>query len=357
MSRDNKHCKQDKFSIHVWDKVLVKWARYLKTLRIFPIRDWSVSFLKTWSGEDGWKLFFSILGIYLTLYTLFVAKHELLANRASFERATFISMVSSKDENTITIAMKNFGKVQNMIVPKRPSLFFPVTWFEKEKPNEKVLKMWSYYFFSSCTSKSCKGIDFFLADLEGADLEDAELESIRLSGANLHNANLQKANLEGADLTGTILTATNLEGAILNKIKGGTIFLDDNKIAKDSRIGSKSVNTNFQSALLNRAKLIEAELSEAILIDADLRAANLDKANLRGATLDGAELYGSSLNKTDLRSVDLSKVVGLTQKQINQACVDEHTKLPNLQRPQPCSNQQQKVAYSIEARKQGNIIQ
>ncbi|HSQ51958.1 MAG TPA: pentapeptide repeat-containing protein [Nitrospiraceae bacterium] len=71
--------------------------------------------------------------------------------------------------------------------------------------------------------------------------------------------------------------------------------------------------------------------------------ANLQEANLRGATLSGANLTGAQLDKADLRrailhGANLASVSGLTQAQLDTACVDEQTKLPaELNRPAPCA--------------------
>ncbi len=47
-----------------------------------------------------------------------------------------------------------------------------------------------------------------------------------------------------------------------------------------------------------------------------------------------------NLSKADLRGANLTDVKNLTQTQLNQACVDEHTKLPKgLTRPEPCAEE------------------
>ena len=81
--------------------------------------------------------------------------------------------------------------------------------------------------------------------------------------------------------------------------------------------------SNFTEANLTRANLQEAILRDAVLVKADLSGARLDAADIRGA---------------DLRGAILTSAVGLTQSQLDTACVDEQTKLPaELARPAPCS--------------------
>jgi Pentapeptide repeats (8 copies) len=100
---------------------------------------------------------------------------------------------------------------------------------------------------------------------------------------------------------------------------------------------------NFQGADLSMAKLqkadlIMARLQGANLQGANLQKANLQKANLRGANLQKANLQGANLQGANLQGVNFTAVTNLTQDQVNTACCDEDTQLPDgLTRPAPCS--------------------
>ena len=65
------------------------------------------------------------------------------------------------------------------------------------------------------------------------------------------------------------------------------------------------------------------------LEEADLRGADLEEADFRGADFEGALMKGADLDHTDLRGADLSAAVGLTLSQLDDACLDETTKLPS----------------------------
>ena len=53
-----------------------------------------------------------------------------------------------------------------------------------------------------------------------------------------------------------------------------------------------------------------------------------------------ADLEKANLKQADLRGADLTGATNLIQGQLNQACVDENTKLPKgLTRPKPCSEE------------------
>jgi len=80
-------------------------------------------------------------------------------------------------------------------------------------------------------------------------------------------------------------------------------------------------------AQLQGAHLLAAQLQEATLVGAQLQGANLRYTDLRGANLERAQLQGATL----------AEVKNLTQDQVNMACVDEDTKLPEgLTKPPSC---------------------
>jgi uncharacterized protein YjbI with pentapeptide repeats len=136
------------------------------------------------------------------------------------------------------------------------------------------------------------------ANLTGADLDSAHLNSAYLSGANLSGANLLGANLSGANLTSAKLSRVDLTGANLT---GANLGLAD----------------------LNGAYLSSADLSGANLSGANLRGADLSGANLRSANLRSANLSVAYLIRADLTGAK-----NLIQTQLNEACGNNETELP-----------------------------
>ncbi len=100
---------------------------------------------------------------------------------------------------------------------------------------------------------------------------------------------------------------------------------------------------NFRKSKLQRAKLTRANLTGADFTEAQLQRANLANAMLHSAVFENVRLESASLQDAmlylaNLKGVDLRKVKGLTQYQINMACLDQYTKLPQgLSQPKPCS--------------------
>ena len=90
--------------------------------------------------------------------------------------------------------------------------------------------------------------------------------------------------------------------------------------------------TDLTKAWLPRTNMRNASAVLANFQEANLVLANLQGADLRGANLQGADLRGDPLNETKLMGAK-----NFTQEQVNTACVNEHTQLPEgLIRPAPC---------------------
>lgn len=185
------------------------------------------------------------------------------------------------------------------------------------------------------------------ANLSMANLQGADLVGARLKGALLLTANFSQANLEGADLEGAELYQTNLKGAKLI-----WAYLKRAKLILANLSGVDLEGANLEGAKLYRATLIGASLKAANLKDAILFRANLSEANLEGANLTGANFYRAdlrgvnfsktNLERADLRRADLEGAVALTQEQLDRACGDEHTRLPDGLTVKRCQKKKQR---------------
>jgi uncharacterized protein YjbI with pentapeptide repeats len=152
------------------------------------------------------------------------------------------------------------------------------------------------------------GANLGRANLRGADLNGADLNSAYLSRADLTGANLIGANLTGANLTGANLSRVDLTGADLS---GANLGLAD-----------------LNGAYLSGANLTGANLSHTNLRSADLSGANLRGANLIGTNLSVAYLIGADLTGTTLSGANLRGAKNLIQTQLNEACGNNETELP-----------------------------
>src|SRR5580700_2552383 len=130
------------------------------------------------------------------------------------------------------------------------------------------------------------------------DLAKANIPGANLSGANLSGADLDSANLNSAYLSGAYLSGANLLGA------------------------------NLSGANLTLGKLSRIDLTGADLTGANLGLADLNGAYLGGANLTGANLSGTNLRSATLSGATLSGAKNLNQTQLNEACGNNETELP-----------------------------
>lgn len=90
---------------------------------------------------------------------------------------------------------------------------------------------------------------------------------------------------------------------------------------------------DFEGASLGGADLENADFTGADFEAADLARADLKGAVLTGASFEAADLSGASLSGADFTGADLSAAIGLTERQLAKACIDETTRLPNAFAP------------------------
>jgi hypothetical protein len=103
---------------------------------------------------------------------------------------------------------------------------------------------------------------------------------------------------------------------------------------KQQLSGEDLSNLKLMEAELDNAKLTEADLSTSYLIRADLSGADLSGADLSSAVLAEANLTGANFSEAELmdtwlNGADLSGAVNLTCDQIEEANIDQDTKLPD----------------------------
>ena len=109
-------------------------------------------------------------------------------------------------------------------------------------------------------------------------------------------------------------------------VKGAKLAGSDLRHA--DAVGAFLVKADLRKAKLQKANLIGAKLQKANLQFAKLQGANLQFANLQGADLRGVYLKGTPLWGAKIQGADFSLAKGLTEKQLDRACGDEKTKLP-----------------------------
>jgi uncharacterized protein YjbI with pentapeptide repeats len=94
---------------------------------------------------------------------------------------------------------------------------------------------------------------------------------------------------------------------------------------------------NVQGARFDNARLVLMCMSYANFKGASFRGADLAGANLAHANVDGADFTGATLDITSIKGTDMTHAVGLTQAQLDAACGDAETRVPDTLKVHTCS--------------------
>jgi len=228
--------------------------------------------------------------------------------------------------------------------------------------------------------------NLFWAKLKHANLTGAKLQNARLAGADFQNADLSGNWLQNADLRAAKLKNVNLQNTNLLAVRGLTSqqldkacgnektklpkylpndfelkrCFDEDKVkgileAHETWLksgGKRGTKADFSGITVQRIgfsgkslrlphftgngsrwadfsrNLRHADFSRANLTGANFGAADLRDADFEGTDLQTAKFYDARLGGANLKATDLRGAWGLTQKQLDEACGDENTALP-----------------------------
>ena len=172
------------------------------------------------------------------------------------------------------------------------------------------------------------------SDLSGAVLDSADFTSTDLRGSTLNQTNFVKAGLGRAMLDNSSAQAANFE-----KAEGFRTSFVNTDLRASNFTKSEMQRADFKDAVLvasdfTKSELGRANFSGAKLSDVDFSFANLARADFRGSTAElPMEFTKSYFYRTRIEGVDLSRAVGLEQWQIDLACGDASTRLPDGLQP------------------------
>lgn len=192
--------------------------------------------------------------------------------------------------------------------------------------------------WAGCSDSPGAGVDWTECEKNRLVMRGVDLTGGRLAGAAFDGTDLQGAKMSGVDLTHGSMDRTRLSGADLSRSKLLQLNAYRGNFSKANLTGA-----DLTKAELFRANLSSANLSRAVLRKAELQRANFDGANLDGANLTGSDMARATLSnarldgatmaqvrmfRTRLEGVDLSRAIGLTTGQLENACGDTRTRLP-----------------------------
>lgn len=131
--------------------------------------------------------------------------------------------------------------------------------------------------------------------------------------------------------------ASRFDAAAVERIHGGIVDCAGCNLQGANLSNTCVKHRDLHGADFDGANATLMCMSFADFSGASFRGTNLSGANLAGARMDGADLTGARTAITSFLGTDLSHVKGLTQAQVDAACSDGRTKLPQGLRPHFCS--------------------
>lgn len=175
--------------------------------------------------------------------------------------------------------------------------------------------------------------------IPGSTLDGANLVETDLSATDLSESSLIGADLEKATLIRSLLAGSQADKANFARIEGYRTIFAGVSAKEASFLSAELQRADFGGADLTGADFRKAELGRASFKGATIThtrfaMANLSRAELQEAKFEGPiDFAGAFLFLARLDGLDLSQATGLEQWQVEQACGDGNTKLPQGLKP------------------------
>lgn len=207
---------------------------------------------------------------------------------------------------------------------------------------------------NDCTASPSPGINWQNCDKTRLMLSDSDLSGADLSGGDftstdLGNSNLTDAKLEKATFVRASLVGSTAKGAQFSRIEAYRTNFSSMDAPGANFQNAELQRSNFKKAKLAKADFTKADMGRSQFDGADVSGvrfslANVSRTDFRGAKFDApVDFDRAFFFLTRIEGVDLSAATGLTQWQVDMACGDDHTALPEgLKKPKswPCQFQQ-----------------
>lgn len=184
--------------------------------------------------------------------------------------------------------------------------------------------------------------------MDGSKLERAAMAEADFTSTDLRNSNLVRADFSKATLVRSMLDGSVAPDASFEKAVGFRTSFAGADLAGANFTKSEMQRADFTRAKLNGIDFEKSELGRAVFTEAAIdgtrfRYSNLARADFRKARFETAiDFEGAYLYRTRFEGVDLSKAKGIAQWQIDLACGDASTKLPQGINPAsgwPCAEE------------------
>ena len=167
-------------------------------------------------------------------------------------------------------------------------------------------------------------------NFSGSDFTRTDFSASDLRNSNLSNSKFVKTNLMRASIAGSQAKDANFEGVIASRTDFSKGNFSNSNFNKAEISRSNFSNSNLQNAQMSKADFSRVNFSNANMKGVNLSFSNISRANLTGIIInENFSLEGSYMFLTHIEGVDLSRLTGLEQWQINMACGNKQTVLPD----------------------------
>lgn len=193
---------------------------------------------------------------------------------------------------------------------------------------------------SACNDEAIKGVDWqncrkrnLIMDgfnFVGSNFTRSDLSASDLRNTNIKDASFIKANLVRASLAGSNAENANFQGVIASRTdfsRGKYLNADFQK--------AEIIRSNFSNSNLENANMSKGDFSRVNFFNSNMKSANLSFSNISRSNLIGISfdekfsLKGAYMFLTKIEDLDLSNLKDIKQWQINMACGNGKTKLPD----------------------------
>lgn len=197
----------------------------------------------------------------------------------------------------------------------------------------------------------------------GCDFSDRSIPRIILRDANVSGSLFNRSNLSGGEFYSSNMSNTHFRKAFLARVRGESVNLAKAELRDATLTEANLYRSIFIKADLKRADMVRGEFKLGNFSGADLTSATatganfegshfvksrfdhaaldeavLDKAVFHGVQFGNASLANATMAEADFSGSDLSLTKGLTQEQLDTACGNAATELPEGLTVSYCEN-------------------
>lgn len=285
------------------------------------MKRWLFSFCNSLIKDNGYLVFFSILGIYVTVYTLVEAKATIDSTSLAVKKTNFISLVSSGNNLSFKYAMALLPDLYTLEIVSEPYFFNPASWLKTEVfATHNELHQWMDSYLSSCTVEKC-GNEKYRIDVSGLIVSGVVFSNVNFINSDFRNVGFYDNRVYGCDFTNSNMDELIISHSIINPESYGT-----------NSGGERSL---FLGVSMRGVKIINSDLSASDFSNSDMSPAHLgysgetkiEQSVLKYTSFKGANLEGVRFVDVDIRGADFSGA-NLENATFNDVLYDEFTQFP-----------------------------